>query len=44
MPEDFWQMCSAGMVVFRDGKPFCYHRYHMLGERQFALDQELPEL
>lgn len=42
MPEDFWQMCSAGMVVFRDGKPFRYHRYHMLGERQFALDQELP--
>lgn len=43
MPDDFWQMSSAGMVTFdKDGKIVRWHRYHVMEEKMFVLDGEPP--
>lgn len=43
LPNDFWQMSSAGMMTFRkDGSPMRWHRYHLLGEKMFVLDGPAP--
>lgn len=43
LPDDFWQMSSAGMVTFDDnGGIVRWHKYHMLEERMFVLDGEAP--
>jgi len=43
MPEDFWQMSSAGFVTFEGQAIKRFHRYHVLGDDQFVLDEPVPE-
>jgi hypothetical protein len=44
LPDDFWQMSSAGMVTFdREGRLVRWHRYHLLEERMFVLDGPAPQ-
>lgn len=43
MPEDFWQMTSNGLISFREGKAYRFHRYHLLGNNLVALDEPVPE-
>lgn len=43
LPDDFWQMSSAGMVTFdKEGALVRWHRYHMLDEKMFVLDGKAP--
>lgn len=44
MPDDFWQMSSAGMATFdRNGGLVRWHRYHLLEEKMFVLDGKVPK-
>lgn len=43
MPDDFWQMSSAGFVTFEDRVLKRFHRYHVLGDGQFVLDEPVPK-
>lgn len=43
LPDDCWQMSSAGMVTFDGpGGLVRWHRYHMIEEKTFVLDGEAP--
>lgn len=43
LPDDCWQMSSAGMVTFdKDGGIVRWHKYHVLEEKMFVLDGPEP--
>ena len=43
LPDDCWQMSSAGMVTFDEhGSLVRWHKYHLLEEKMFVLDGPEP--
>lgn len=41
LPEDCWQMSGAGLIRFAGQALQRFHKYHMIGDRQFALPEEM---
>lgn len=43
VPEDCWQMSSAGLVRFTEKEVQRYHKYRTIGAKQFAVPESLGE-
>lgn len=41
LPKDCWQMCSTGLIRYEGERFQRFHRYHLVGNQQFAVPKGL---